>query len=246
MDIFSQFFPNRTVRFAINFGNAVLAQRLDAEQATGISVQLAHTLCQNLGLTPQFVYYNSAGAVVADADKNRWDVAFLARDPMRTEHIAFTSPYVVIHGTYLVNTESDAQFVDDLDAQNKRISVGKGAAYDLYLTRTLTQASLVRAPTTPAAVDYFIEQNLDAAAGVRGPLLEFAKAHPDYRVLADNFMSIEQAVAFNRQYAPLREALEAQVQRFIQSGAALKALAESGQCSAQVAPLNQDANYTVL
>lgn len=89
-----------------------------------------------------------------------WRVAFLAIEPVREQQIAFSAPYVAIKGTYLVAADSALTQVAQLDAPGKRIAVGQGAAYDLYLSRTVQHAELVRAPTSAAAVDWFIEQGL--------------------------------------------------------------------------------------
>ena len=109
--------------------------------------------------------------------------AFLARDPKRAEVIAFSAPYILIEGSYLVREDSDFLCNEDVDKPGVRIAVGKGAAYDLYLSRNLQHATLERAPTTPGAVDLFLEQNLDVAAGVRQPLNEYAARHDGVRVL---------------------------------------------------------------
>ncbi len=113
--------------------------------------------------------------------------------------------------------------------------MGQGAAYDLYLSRTLTQAELVRAPTSPAAIDWFVEQRLDAAAGVRQPLEAYAAAHPGYRVLADSFTEIRQAMAVPKG----RSAAAAFVQGFLDeqlgSGLVARELAASGQGDVRIA-----------
>ena len=104
-------------------------------------------------------------------------------------------PYVEIEGTYLVREDSPAQQVADLDREGLRIAVGRGAAYDLFLSRELRRAMIERAETSAAAITLFDQQRPDAAAGVRQPLAAWAKAHPGHRVLADRFTVIQQAVA---------------------------------------------------
>jgi polar amino acid transport system substrate-binding protein len=123
-----------------------------------------------------------------------WDVAFLAIDPARSAEIAFTAPYVVIEGTYLVPADSPLRTIGDVDREGVRVAVGNKSAYDLYLTRTLKHAEIVRVPTSPAAVEVFIRDRLEAAAGVKQPLVEFAKANANVRVMDGHFMVIEQAM----------------------------------------------------
>lgn len=187
--------PSGTLRVAINLGNPVLAQRSEEGELGGASVHLAKRLATALGVETEIITFNAAGKVVEACKDDVWDIAFLARDPKRAESIFFTSPYVIIEGTYLVRSESEFMHVDELDNKGVSISVGKGAAYDLFLTRNLTNAKIVRANTSAAAVDVFVERQLDAAAGVRQPLQKFSNEFDGYRVLSDSFTNIEQAMA---------------------------------------------------
>src|SRR5207249_4217608 len=133
------------VRAAINFGNAVLAQKDPATgEPRGVSVDLARELGRRLGVPVELVTFDAAGKVFEAIKAGAWDVAFLAIDPARAAEIAFTAPYVLIEGTYLVRRDSPLRAIDDVDRDGVRIAVGKGAAYDLYLTRTLKHAQLVR------------------------------------------------------------------------------------------------------
>jgi len=186
--------PHGHLRVAINLGNPVLAQG-DARSPRGPSVELATTLAQRLGVQARFTCHDAAASVVAAAADDGWDLAFLAVDPARADRIAFSAPYVEIEGTYLVREASPARMVADLDHADVRIAVGRGAAYDLYLSRELKHARIERAETSAAAIALFDQQQLDAAAGVRQPLQAWAQARPGHRVLADRFTAIQQAVA---------------------------------------------------
>jgi len=188
--------PTGRLRAAINCGNPVLAQ-FDSQsgQPKGVSVNLAIELGRRLGIPVDFVTFDSAGNILKALESSAWDVAFLAIDPGRATEIDFTSPYMSIEGTYLVRSSSPLRTVEDVDHTGVRIAVGAGAAYDLYLTRTLTKAELRRAPTSAGAIDLFTTEGLEAAAGVRQPLSEYARTHPGMRVIEGKFMSIEQAMA---------------------------------------------------
>ncbi|MDT3454894.1 transporter substrate-binding domain-containing protein [Mesorhizobium sp. M00.F.Ca.ET.151.01.1.1] len=186
--------PLGFLRVAINLGNPVLAQG-DARSPRGPSLELATALAQRIGVQARFRCHDAAASVVAAANEDGWDLAFLAIDPARADRIAFSAPYVEIEGTYLVREDSPARQVDDLDHGGLRIAVGRGAAYDLFLSRELRHATIERAETSAAAIRLFAQQRLDAAAGVRQPLAAWAQAHPGHRVLADRFTAIQQAVA---------------------------------------------------
>lgn len=226
--------PGGTLRAAINFGNPVLAQQAADGSPQGVSVQLAKALAKELNVPLEMVTFDAAGKVFAALDQNTWNVAFMAIEPVRAEQVAFSDPYVAIEGTYLVRAESTFTQVDDLDSAGLKLAVGKGAAYDLYLSRTLKHAELHRAETSAGAVDLFLDQGLDAAAGVRQPLEKFAAAHAGYRVIEGQFTSIRQAMAVPRQHTAGAEYIQDFVKRQKANGLVRKALDETGQADVTV------------
>jgi polar amino acid transport system substrate-binding protein len=233
----SELAPTGKLRAAINFGNPVLAQKDPASgEPRGVSVDLARELGRRLGVPVELVIYDAAGKVFDALKTNAWDIAFLAIDPARATEIAFTAPYVVIEGTYLVPADSPLRTIQDVDRDGVRVAVGNKSAYDLYLTRTLKRAQLVRVPTSPEAIDVFLRDKLEAAAGVKQPLLQFAKTHPNVRVMGGRFMAIEQAMGTPKG----REAAALYLREFVEemkaSGFVARALEKSGQGDAMVAP----------
>lgn len=229
--------PHGVLRVALNFGNPVLAKRhAQSNQPYGVSIDLAQELSRRLDLELQFISYDAAGHVFADVDNDVWDVAFMAIDPKREERVSFTQPYVIIEGTYMVKTDSLLQSVADLDHDGIRIAVGQGAAYDLFLSRHLQHATLVRASTSATAIDTFVDQALDAVAGVRQPLLSYAATHPGYRVMSGHFTAIEQAMAVPYNRRAVRDTLDAYIGELKASGFVAEALARSGEKAATVAP----------
>jgi polar amino acid transport system substrate-binding protein len=195
-DVVKDFAPTGTLRVAINLGNSVLAQTDKATgKPRGITVDLAGELGRRLGLTPQLTTYDAAGKVFeALKSSGAWDVAFLAIEPARAAEIAFTAPYVIIEGNYMVPKDSTLRAVADVDRDGVRIAVAKGSAYDLYLSRTLKHAQLIRAGTGNEAMAMFVADKLEVSAGVRQPIVEFASRNPNLRVIEGRFMAIEQAM----------------------------------------------------
>lgn len=229
--------PTGVMRTAINLGNPVLARKdPDTGEPTGISVALANEIARRLGVKPVFQMFDSAGKVFEAVPHGVVDLMFLAIDPVRATEILFTAPYVVIEGTYLVRNDSPLQTVADFDQDGVRIAVGKGAAYDLFLSRALHHATLVRAPTSATAIDLFAEEGLDAAAGVRQPLQAYAAAHAGFRVIEGRFTVIEQAVGVPKNHAEARAWLQTFIEEAKASGFVDDALNASGQTAATVAP----------
>lgn len=237
-EILKDLAPQGTLRAAINFGNPVLAQKDAATgEPRGISVDLARELGRRLGVGVDLVLYDAAGKVADAARTGAWDIAFLAVDPGRAADIAFTAPYVVIEGTYLVPADSPLKTIDDVDREGIRVVVGNKSAYDLYLTRALKKAQLVRAPTSPAVIDVFKAEKFEVAAGVRQQLIEFAATRPEVRVMDGRFMVIEQAMGTPKGRGEAGAAyLRSFVEEMKASGFAAAALARSNQKDAAVAP----------
>jgi len=236
-DVLKDLAPTGPIRAAINFGNPVLAQKHpQTGEPQGASVDLARELGRRLDRDLELITFDGAGKVFEAAKSSAWDIAFLAIDPVRAAEIAFTAPYVVIEGTYIVRDGSPLRTQDDFDRTGVRIAVGKGAAYDLFLTRALQHAELVRADTSAAALDLFMATGLEAAAGVRQPLLAYAAEHGGLRVIEGRFTAIEQAMGTPKG----RPAGLAYLQAFIASvkagGFVARALQRSGQTGASVAP----------
>jgi len=231
------FAPTGTLRVAINLGNSVLAQKDAASgQPRGVTVDLARKLGRRLGLAPNLVTFDAAGKVFDALKAGAWDIAFLAIEPARAAEIAFTAPYVIIEGNYMVPVDSALHTVADVDRNGVRIAVAKGSAYDLYLTRTLKHAQLVRSPTGDEAMAMFVADKLEAAAGVRQPIIEFASRHPNVRVIEGRFMAIEQAMGVPKGRDAAVRYLADFVEELKASGFVAKALKRSGQEDATVAP----------
>jgi polar amino acid transport system substrate-binding protein len=229
--------PSGRLRAAINFGNPVLAQRDPASgEPRGVSVELARELGRRLGLPVDFVTFDSAGKVTDALRSDAWDVAFLAVDPVRADAITFSPPYVVIEGTYLVRADAPFGSVDDLDRAGVRITVARGSAYDLYLSRAAKHAELVRFGTGPEAMSAFASGGYDAAAGVKYALAAFAATKPGLRLIPGRFMTIEQAVAIPRSRAVAAPYVRSFIEELKRTGFVAKALAASGQTDAGVAP----------
>jgi polar amino acid transport system substrate-binding protein len=183
------------LRAAINLGNPILASRAPDGQLQGVSVDLAREAGRRLGLPVELVAFNSAGNVVEAVKARQVDLAFVAIDPVRAADAEYTAPYVVIEGAYLVRNASPLQRNDEVDRPRTRVAVGRGSAYDLFLTRELKQATLVRVPTSPQVTDMFLAQQLEVAAGVRQQLEADARRLGGVRLLPGRFMVIEQAMA---------------------------------------------------
>lgn len=196
--IVSAFTPTGRLRASINLGNPILAGRDHQGNAAGISVDLAHALANRLGVPLDLVVLESAGRSVETVAGEQADIGFFAIDPLRAADIAFTAAYIHIEGAYLVKEESGIDSLAAVDQQGIRVTVGKGSAYDLFLSRELKRAEITRAPTSPKVVETFLSEQTDVAAGVRQQLEADAGKHPGLRLIPGSFMTIRQAMGVPR------------------------------------------------
>ncbi|WP_286937317.1 ABC transporter substrate-binding protein [Achromobacter sp. UBA4530] len=238
-EMLSAFAPTGVLRASINLGNPILANTDPATgQPGGVSVDLATELARRLDVKLELVVFKSAGESVNAVAAEQADVGFFAIDPLRGEQIAFTAPYVVIEGAYLVRQDSPIVNKDEVDRAGHRVVVGKGSAYDLYLTRELKQAEIFRAPTSPAVVDTFVQENMEVAAGVKQQLEADAQRLGGLRLLDGHFMLIRQAMGVPKSRGANASAyLAAYVEAMKKSGFVAEALARHKIQGAAVAPL---------
>jgi polar amino acid transport system substrate-binding protein len=188
--------PTGKLRTGINLGNAVLAQKSASGELGGISVDLARELAKRIGVPVELIPFTAAGRSFAAMAKGELDLAFFAIEPKRAAEVTFSPPYVIIEGAYMVPKDSPLKTPADVDRPGIRVGVGLNSAYDLYLTRTLKNATIVRAKVGggQASIDLFYAEKPDAAAGVRQTLVAHAKTDPNVRVMEQGFMEIRQAM----------------------------------------------------
>jgi polar amino acid transport system substrate-binding protein len=187
--------PAGRLRASINLGNPILARRDPASgEAVGVSVDLARSLADQLGVPLALLTFDAAAKSVDAVKGDQADIGFFAIDPLRGEGIRFTAAYVLIEGAYLVRQGSPLTNNAEVDRPGTRVMVGKGSAYDLFLTREIKAAELLRAPTSPKVVDEFLATGADVAAGVKQQLEADAARLPGLRLLPGRFMVIEQAM----------------------------------------------------
>ena len=160
------------------------------------------------------------------------DIGFLAIEPARAADIDFSAAYVIIEGVYAVRADSDLKTNEDVDRAGVRIAVNKGAAYDLFLTRSLKAATLVRAEES---FDLFLRDGLEAVAGVKQGVVRFVEASPVARMLPGRFMEIQQAMCMPKGRDAGLRYLRAFVEEMKASGFVAEAIARAGQ-EATVAP----------
>ena len=189
------FAPNGTLRVGINLGNPVLASEDAAtKKLSGVTIDIANEIGKRINLPIQLIPYKSAGATVDSIKNGDLDLVFVAIDPMRGVDVSYTPAYIQIEGAYMVKSSSALKRNEEVDAAGTEIVVGKGSAYDLFLTREIKNATLLRAANSQSVIDDFMLGKGNVAAGVKQQLESDAKRYEGLRMLPGRFMVINQAI----------------------------------------------------
>ena len=191
----ASFVPTGTLRVGINLGNPILANEDNhTKRLFGVTIDIANEISRRIQIPLELVPFKTAGATVDGVKSGDIDLVFVAIDPVRGADISYTPAYIQIEGAFMVKADSPIKANEEVDTAGTEIVVGKGSAYDLYLTREIKYASLLRAASSQAVVDDFMSGKGNVAAGVKQQLESDAKRYEGLRMLPGRFMVINQAI----------------------------------------------------
>ncbi len=191
--------PSGKLRVGLNYGNFLLVLNDGPDGAPrGIAPDLGREIARQLGLPVEFVRFRQAGELADGAKEGLWDIGFLGSEPQRAAEIAFSPAYLEIPVTYLVPAASPIRSLSEIDREGLRIAVSGNSAYDLFLSRTLNHAQLVRAPGIEGSYRLFVAEKLDALAGLKPRLVADAERLPGARVLDGQVTGVQQAIGAPR------------------------------------------------
>jgi polar amino acid transport system substrate-binding protein len=190
----SELAPTGKLRVGLNMSNFLLTAKDPATgEPKGLAADLGRELGKRLGVSVELLPYPNPGALADAAGTGVWDVGFLGAEPQRANEIDFTAAYVEIEATYLVPRGSPLKSIAEVDRKGVRIVVPERSAYELYLTRTVQHAELIRVKGADAAFQRFADDKLDALAGLRPRLVTDQEGLPGSRILDGNFTAVQQA-----------------------------------------------------
>ena len=193
--IIEQLAPKGVLRVAINLSNFLLVTDRSAEgNPEGVSPDMAAEVARRLGVGIEYVEYKTPGEIADDAGKDAWDIANIGAEPQRAEKIDFTRAYCEIQATYLVPPGSSLKSIEEVDQSGVRIAVSERSAYDLWLSRNIQSAELVRAKGLDASYELFVNEKLDALAGLRPKLMEENKKMAGSTILPGQFTAVQQSI----------------------------------------------------
>ena len=209
--------PTGVLRAGINMSNFLLVTGSTPEgDPDGVSPDMARAVAERLGVPLKLVAFKTPGELADAAVEDLWDIGNIGAEPERAKTIAFTPAYVEIEATYLVPAESPIQSIDEVDRDGVRIAVSARSAYELWLSDNIRHAELVLAQGIDASINTFVEQKLEALAGLRPRLVDDVKKLPGARILDGKFTAVQQAIGTK----PDREAGAAFLRDFVEEAKA--------------------------
>jgi polar amino acid transport system substrate-binding protein len=201
-DVIADLAPTGVLRAGINLSNFLLVTgKSAAGDPAGVAPDMAREIAARLGVPVKYVPYKTPGELADMAGKNAWDIGLIGAEPQRAAAIAFTAAYVEIEATYLVPAGSPLRSIADVDRAGVRIAVTGRSAYGLWLDRNIKHAKLVRSDTLDSAYEQFVQDKLDALAGLRPRLISDVSKLPGARILDGQFTAVQQAVGTARNNA---------------------------------------------
>jgi len=227
--------PGGVLRAGINLSNFLLVTGKAANgEPQGIAPDMAGEIAARLGVPLKLLPYVNPGKL-ADAVAE-WDVGLIGAEPARADRIAFSAAYLEIESTYLVPPGSKIRSLEEVDRKGVRIAVYGRSAYGLYLARSIKNAELVNAEGLDASWDLFINQKLDALAGLRPRLVTDVEKLPGARVLDGRFTAVQQAVGTPKARSASAAFLAAFVEEAKSSGLVARLIERHGVRGVNVAP----------
>ena len=221
-----QLAPSGKLRAGMNLGNTLFTTKDPASgELTGVSVDLMRELAARIGVPVEFVVYPTPGEVADAAGSGAWDVAILAIEPARAQTIAFSPAITEIEATYVVHADSPLRSAEQADRAGNRIAAPAKAGYELYLTRTLREATLVRTKNLAGSIDAFNGREVDAVAGLKPALLESMDKMREGRLLDGKFMTVNHGLGTPRERTLAAGYLEAFVKDVNASGFVARSIA---------------------
>jgi polar amino acid transport system substrate-binding protein len=201
-DVIADLAPTGVLRAGINLSNFLLVTgKSAAGDPAGVAPDMAREIAARLGVPVKYVPYKTPGELADMAGKSAWDIGLIGAEPQRAAAIAFTAAYVEIEATYLVPAGSPLRSIADVDRAGVRIAVTGRSAYGLWLDRNIKHATLVRSDTLDSAYEQFVQDKLDALAGLRPRLISDVSKLPGASILDGQFTAVQQAVGTARNNA---------------------------------------------
>ena len=235
--VLAELAPNGTLRAGINLSNFLLVtDKAVNGDPIGVSPDMAAEIARRLTVRVAYLCYPDPGTLADGAELDAWDIGNIGAEPQRAETIAFSAAYCEIACTYLVPAGSKIRSLDDIDQPGHRIAATGRTAYGLWLENNIRHAEIVQTDTIDSAFTVFVEQGLDALAGLHPRLIQDVGRLPGARILDGQFSAVQQAIGTLRRNTAAAAWLFDVVEELKASGFVAELIAKHGVVGLRVAP----------
>lgn len=223
------------LRAGINLSNYLLVTRSKDGTLQGVAPDLAKAFAKKLELDLELVPFKNPGLLAEAGKQDQWDIALFAAEPQREASFSFSPPYALIPACYLVKPKSHIKSIVDVDRTRVRISVSSAAAYELWLSKNIQNATLVKTelPGLDKSWEIFVnDPSIHVVAGLRPWLTKKMETMHGSKILTGAFTMVKQAIAIPQSlkdenpvdYKQATDALKEFVVESISSGSTEKIL----------------------
>ena len=176
--------PTGKLRVALQLGSPhnVIRNPVSGEMK-GVGYDLGKELARRLGVPFEPVMYPSVGALLDAGKAGAWDVAFVGFSPARAKEWNFTPLHMEMEFGYLVPAGSAIATMADVDRPGVRVAVQEKSQPDVFISRTLKNAVIVRGPSLAGTLEMLKSAKADAIFSIKPSLFEASNQLPGSRVL---------------------------------------------------------------
>lgn len=131
-------------RVGMNANNATLVIRRADGTVSGLSADLGHFIAGRLGVPFEPILYPAAAQYTASFGKTEWDIILTGKNDVVAKLVDFCADLFLIEYMYIAAPGRAFRDPAEVDAAGVRIAVPRNASADVFLSRTLASAELVR------------------------------------------------------------------------------------------------------
>jgi polar amino acid transport system substrate-binding protein len=176
--------PTGPLRVGLQLGSPHNVIRDSATgEMKGVGFDLGKELARRMGVPFEPVFYPSVGAVLDGGKAGAWDVAFVGFSAARAKEWDFTALHLQVEFGYLVPAGSSISEMSEVDRTGVRVAVQEKSQPDVFISRTLKNATLVRESSLAATLDMLASGKADVIFSIKPSLFEVSDRLPGSRVL---------------------------------------------------------------
>ena len=178
--------PTGTLRVGLQLGSPhnVIRDSVSGEMK-GVGFDLGKELARRMGVPFEPVLYPSVGALLDNGKSGAWDVAFVGFSPARAKEWDFTALHLEMEFGYLVPAGSALSTMADVDRPGIRIAVQEKSQPEIFLSRIVKNAAVVRASSLADTLQMLKSGSADVIFSIKPSLFAASNQLPGSRVLDD-------------------------------------------------------------